>query len=234
MRVNESKKCGIMYNRKLDKRRETMYNTKNYNVEGNELHIGGKLIVEPLAEVKGLKAANVEELTLNSEGTVTDKVNEILIALKDGGLMVGDKWTISALACPFLDAMPTKKTAANSAHATVTVEDNVINIALDCKVADLAIANHGATSGGKHKWLGFGIKTDLNTIKGIKIQNGEDTTELSDNDVAESEVLGLNAGEFVMYIMAELPGYCTGGRTIILSGRGKAATEYTITITETE
>lgn len=206
-----------------------MYNTKNYALDG-ELHIGGKLIIEPDAEVDGLRAPNVEALTSSTTAACKDKINEILSALKNGGSMEPDTWDISTKAVPGGTAqMPTPETIANSAHATVTYEDGVITIALDCEVADLEDADHGATW-GVHKWLGFGIDTGLDSIVGVTYND----TELTQADATEASDLGLSAGDFVLYIKAEDPAYLTDDKTFVLGADAHKPITVAIKITETK
>lgn len=69
-----------------------MYNTKNYTEQGGDItHIGGKLIIEPGAEVTGLPAAgNVPESTATTVAGVKDDLNAVIAALKAAGLMTGE------------------------------------------------------------------------------------------------------------------------------------------------
>ena len=66
-----------------------MYNTKNYTEPGGDItHIGGKLIIEPGAEVVGLPAAgNVPESAATTVAGVKDDLNAVIAALKAAGLM---------------------------------------------------------------------------------------------------------------------------------------------------
>lgn len=62
-----------------------MYNTKNYTSQGgDETHIGGKLIIEPGAEVEGLVTAPAEPIAASTATTVAqlkDDFNALLEAL---------------------------------------------------------------------------------------------------------------------------------------------------------
>ncbi|MDE7233830.1 MAG: Head fiber protein [Ruminiclostridium sp.] len=69
-----------------------MYNAKNYTEHGGDVtHIGGKLIVEPGAEVTGLlttPAENLEECTATTVAGVKDSLNALIGAMKEAGLMI--------------------------------------------------------------------------------------------------------------------------------------------------
>lgn len=161
--------------------------------------------------------------------------NSLLSALKNAGLIAPDEFSsLSVLAVPTPAKMPTAETAANSGHATLTIsDDNVITIALNCEVADLADANHGS-SWGTHKWLGFGVRTGLASIVGIKFTDdtGASAT-LASGDATEASDLGLSAGDFVLYIKAEDPGYLAGNKCFTLEADGFAPVTVSMKITET-
>lgn len=208
-----------------------MYNTKNYSTDGGDtLVIGGKLVVGKGAQVEGMRAANITDSTASSYTELKKDFNDLLTALKDGGLMVGDAWDISAKAVPGGTAqMPTPETISNSAHATVSYADGVITVALNCEVSDLEDADHGETW-GTHKWLGFGIDTGLDSIVGVTYND----TELTQADASEASDLGLSAGDFVLYIKAEDPAYLTGKKSFVLDASGHDPIEISIKITETK
>lgn len=159
--------------------------------------------------------------------------NGLLTALKEAGILAPDEFTVSVLACPTPAAMPTDETAANSGHATVSIEDGVITIALDCEVSDLADANHG-TAWGTHKWLGFGVRTGLGSIVGVKFTDdaGAGAT-LAADDATEATALGLSAGDFVLYIKAEQAEYLTGSKCFTLEAEGFAPVTVSMKVTET-
>ena len=209
-----------------------MYNCKNYSTDGGDtLVIGGKLIIEPEADVEGIggKLAHMDPTDANTVKDLRDYVNELVINMIEHGGMVANTWDISTKAVPGGTAqMPTAETIANSAHATVSYADGVITVALDCEVADLEDADHGETW-GVHKWIGFGVDTGLDTIVGAAY-NG---TELTQADATEASDLGLSAGEFVLYINAEGPAYLTGDKTFVLDAEGYDPIEIAIKITET-
>ena len=211
------------------------YNAKNYTEQGGEVtHIGGKLVFEEGGSIAGFPgAANQEPVTGNQVKDVKDAFNTLLIGLKNAGIMVPDSWNVSVLACPTPAAMPTSETTANSGHATVTIDGTEITITLNCKVSELADANHGETW-GKHKWLGFGVRTGLGSVVGMKFTDdtGASVT-LSSADADEAATLGLNTpGDFVLYIKAEQAEYLTGEKYFTLKADGYAETTFTMKIVE--
>ena len=211
------------------------YNAKNYTEQGGEVtHIGGKLVFEEGGSIAGFPgAANQEPVTGNQVKDVKDAFNALLIGLKNAGIMVPDSWNVSVLACPTPASMPTSETAANSGHATVTIDGTEITITLNCKVSELADANHGETW-GKHKWLGFGVRTGLGSVVGMKFTDdtGASVT-LSSADADEAATLGLTTpGDFVLYIKAEQAGYLTGDKHFTLKADGYAETTFTMKIVE--
>ena len=214
-----------------------MYNSKNYSEQGGDvLHIGGELIFDEGAKFGGGPIPNqaAESPGSDTVAKVRTSLNALLTKLKDAGLMVGDAWSVSVLACPTPAAMPTEETATNSGHATVTIDGTEITITLDCEVKDLAVANHGDTW-GKHKWLGFGVRTGLASVAGVKFTDdtGASAT-LGDSDAAEATALGLSAGDFVLYIKADDPEYLLGAKYFKLWVSSHEETEFRMTIVETE
>ena len=140
-----------------------------------------------------------------------------------------DEESAALLAINFLD-----KHGYPSMQKTYSVRsDDVITIALDCEVADLADATHG-TSWGTHKWLGFGVRTGLSSIVGIKFTDdtGASAT-LASGDATEASDLGLSAGDFVLYIKAEDPAYLAGGKCFTLEADGYEPVTVSMKITET-
>lgn len=211
------------------------YNAKNYFAQGgDELVIGGKLTVKNGAQLTGMVANNQSASTAGSYTALKEDFNDLLIKLKDAGLMTPDAWpnTATVLACPTAAAMPTAETTANSGHATLALANGVITITLDCKVSALANANHGETW-GTHKWLGFGVRTGLAAVPGVVFTDdtGASATLASD-DATEATALGLSAGDFVLYIKAEDPKYLTGDKYFVLSGLGYEKTKFVMKIVE--
>ena len=214
-----------------------MYNAKNYTEQGGDItHIGGKLVFDDGGKFAGGLVPNQQQETPGSDtvAKVRTSLNALIAKLKNAGLMVGDAWSVSVLACPTPAAMPTEETATNSGHATVTIDGTEITITLDCEVKDLAVANHGDTW-GKHKWLGFGVRTGLASVAGVKFTDdtGASAT-LGDGDASEATALGLSAGDFVLYIKADDPEYLLGAKFFKLWASSYEETEFRMTIVETE
>ena len=212
------------------------YNSKNYTEQGGEVtHIGGVLEFGEGASLSGFPGADNQAAGVSAGDTVakvrTD-LNALLIKLKNAGLMTPDKWNVSVLACPTPSAMPTSETASNSGHATVSIDGNAITITLDCEISALATADHGDTW-GKHKWLGFGIRTGLDSIVGIKFTDDTGTsTSLTSGDVTEATSLGLSSGDFVLYIKAEDVKYLKAEKSFTLWVDGFSKTTFTMQIVE--
>lgn len=212
------------------------YNAKNYTEQGGEVtHIGGVLEFGEGASLSGFPGAeNIKPKTTNTAADIRADLNALIVKLKNAGLVVPDAWSASVLACPTPASMPTSETAANSGHATVAIDGTAITITLDCEVKDLAVADHGSTW-GKHKWLGFGVRTGLGSIEGVKFTDdtGAEATLASD-DATEATALGLSAGDFVLYIKAEDAKYLSGEKSFTLWADSYAKTEFTMQIVETK
>ena len=210
------------------------YNVKNYTEQGGDVtHIGGQLVFDEGAGITGFPgAANLKPKATDTAADIREDLNNLITALKNAGIMVPDAWNLSVLACPTPAAMPTSETATNSGHATVTFNGTEITVALNCKVSDLADANHGETW-GTHKWLGFGVRTGLASVVGVKFTDDTGAEAvLASADAEEASALGLSAGDFVLYIKAEQAGYLTGDKHFTLWGDGYAKTTFTLRITE--
>lgn len=213
-----------------------MYSAKNYTEQGGErTHIGGELIFDDGGKVKNFPGAvNQAASTATTAAEITEDFNALLRKLKNAGIVEPDAWTVSVLACPTPASMPTAETTANSGHATVSIDGTVITVALDCKASELATANHGETW-GTHKWLGFGVRTGLDSVVGVKFTDDTGATAtLAAADAVEASALGLSAGDFVLYIKAEDPAYLTGKKSFTLWADGYAETAFALNITETE
>lgn len=207
---------------------------KNYRTDGGATTvIGGKLVFAEGAGLSGFPGAeNLVPSDSTDAASVRQDVNELIMKLKNAGLMVPDEWGLSVLACPTPAAMPTAETAENSGHSTVSIDGTLITVTLDCKVSDLADANHGETW-GEHKWLGFGVSTGLDSLAGIRFTDDTGATaELTEADEDEAEALGLSAGEFVLYIKAEDEAYLAGEKGFALWADGYAETVYRMQIVE--
>jgi len=211
------------------------YNTKNYTEQGGDVtHIGGVLEFGEGASLSGFPGAeNLKPKTTNTAGDIRSDLNALIVKMKNAGLMTPDAWNVSVLACPTSGSMPTSETASNSGHATVTIDGTAIKITLDCEVKDLAVADHGETW-GKHKWLGFGVRTGLGSVVGVKFTDdtGASAT-LASGDADEATTLGLSAGDFVLYIKAEDAKYLTAEKSFVLWADGYAETTFTMQVVET-
>ena len=210
------------------------YNTKNYTEQGGDVtHIGGKLVFDEGGSIAGFPGAeNFVPKNTNTGADIRSDLNTLIKKLKDAGIMIPDEWNVSVLACPTPASMPTSETAANSGHATVTIDGTEITITLNCKVSELANANHGETW-GTHKWLGFGVRTGLGSVVGVKFTDHTGASAmLSAYDATEATALGLSAGDFVLYIKAEQAEYLTGEKYFTLKADGYAETTFTMKIVE--
>ena len=210
------------------------YNAKNYTEQGGEVtHIGGKLVFDEGGSIAGFPGAeNFVPKTTNTGADIRSDLNTLIKKLKDAGIMIPDEWNVSVLACPTPASMPTSETAANSGHATVTIDGTEITITLNCKVSELANANHGETW-GTHKWLGFGVRTGLGSVVGVKFTDDTGASAmLSADDATEATALGLSAGDFVLYIKAEQAEYLAGEKYFTLKADGYAETTFTMKIVE--
>ena len=210
------------------------YNTKNYTEQGGDVtHIGGKLVFDEGGSIAGFPGAeNFVPKTTNTGADIRSDLNTLIKKLKDAGIMIPDEWNVSVLACPTPASMPTSETAANSGHATVTIDGTEITITLNCKVSELANANHGETW-GTHKWLGFGVRTGLGSVVGVKFTDDTGASAmLSADDATEATALGLSAGDFVLYIKAEQAEYLAGEKYFTLKADGYAETTFMMKIVE--
>ena len=197
------------------------YNTKNYSTDGGDtLVIGGTLRLDG-GRLDGFP--RVKNLATNS-GTI----KQLIAALKESGLMVGDAFTLGVASC----TPPIAETAANSAAATVTYDDGVITVSVE-SVDDLEDADHGETW-GVHKWICFGVSTGLSSLVGLKFNDHTAVVTLTADDVSEAQSVGLNTdGQFVLYIKAEEI-LAAGTKSFILSFEGYEDTEVTIRVVEAE
>ena len=208
--------------------------TKNYNTDsGDRTVIGGVLEFAEGAQVRGFPgASNMTPKTTNTATDIRNDINTLIKNLKNAGVMIPDAWNLSVLAVPTPASMPTAETAANSGHATVAIDGTEIVITLDCKVADLVNADHGETW-GSHKWLGFGVRTGLASVEGVKFTDDTGVTAtLGTADATEAGALGLSAGDFVLYIKAEQEEYLTGQKQFTLWADSYAETTFTMKIVE--
>ena len=214
------------------------YNTRNYTEQGGEKTvIGGALEFGSNAKISGGIIDNVADET----GTATQNkavLKDLLLALKKSGLMVGDDWTPSIPSGITYSNMATAGTAANSNKVTVTLDDDVITVAVGGKIEDeLDEVDHGSTW-GKHYWLGFGIRTGFATDAGVTFTQTAGSANptvatLTDADDAEAYSVGLaSAGDIILYIKAEV--VRDNCFEFELSKDGYKTKKYSVVIDETE
>lgn len=198
------------------------YNTKNYTEQGGEVtHIGGKLIFEKGAQVEGAfaPAENQAASTATQVSGLKSDFNDLLMKLKEAGLMASDSWNLSVRLAP---ALTDTVAAANNAKSTVAIADGVITVTAD--VAELEESEIAEESQDAHKWLGLGIGTGLSDLTLAKY-NGEPLTE---EDATKAASVGLNQpGEFLLYIRAEE----IAEKPVIITLKADGYSEASITIT---
>ena len=209
------------------------YSAENYQEPGGEVfHVGGTLRFGDGAKVVNFPgAANVADTTGNASANAA-VIKAMLLALKNAGIMEGDAWNVSVKdkSTVTWKSLPTAETASNTAHATVTLSGTKITITLDCKVSELEDADHGS-SWGVHKWLCFGVNTGLNaSVEGVTFTDKGGTITLTAADDSEASDVGLETGDFVLYIKAE--NILAYGGAFVLAGKGFEPTEYTMKIVE--
>ena len=174
------------------------YNTKNYTEQGGEVtHIGGKLIFDKDAKIEGAfaPAENQAASTATQVSGLKSDFNDLLMKLKEAGLMTPDTWNLSARLAP---ALTDTAAAANNAKSSVALADGVITVTAN--IEELEESEIAAESQDAHKWLGLGIGTGLSDLTLAKY-NGEPLTE---EDATKAASVGLNQpGEFLLYVCAE-------------------------------
>lgn len=189
-------------------------------------------ITEAINTKFGVAGANIAEaLSQVAGGIPTDNIADAVAKLNSVGFA---SFTLDAVAAGTPAAMPTAETAYNSELATVAYANGVITITLSGEVKDLEDANHGSTW-GTHKWLGFGVDTGLETIKGVQfVDDTGASATLGDGDISEATTLGLSAGEFILYIKAEDPKYLEGKKYFTLNLPGYKSATVAMKIVETK
>lgn len=208
------------------------YNAKNYTEQGGAVtHVDGTLSFGDNAKIKNFPGGvNVPDTTGNAQANAA-VIKALLISLKDAGVIEGDAWNVS-ISDKTPTGLPTPETTFNTGKATVTIDGTDITITLSCKVSELKDADHGETW-GVHKWLGFGVDTGLGEagVAGVVFDDGTQAVTLTTADDDEANDLGLDKGDFILYIKAENV-FANGGQSFTLSGLGKEPTAYTMTIVE--
>lgn len=193
-----------------------MYNTKNYTEQGGDVtHIGGKLVFDEGAEgVMPNQAAS----TGTSGTNAIAAINDLLIKLKNAGLMTADEWAAPTVTKDINDTVAghADRQANTNDISSVAVANGVITITLSKKVSALKDFD-GGNGWGVHKWLGIGVRPWTNAITGLYYNGAQLTAE----DVTEAQSVGLNdAGYFVRWVAADL----------VLAGNNKEKSKDTFTI----
>lgn len=193
-----------------------MYNTKNYTEQGGDVtHIGGKLVFDEGAE--GVMP-NQAAATGTSGTDAIAAVNNLLVKLKNAGLMTADEWAAPTVTKEINDTVAghANRQANTNDISSVAVSGNVITITLSKKVSALKDFN-GGNGWGVHKWLGIGVRPWTNAITDLYYNGAKLTAE----DVAEAQSVGLNdTGYFVRWVAADL----------VLAGNNKEKSKDTFTI----
>lgn len=193
-----------------------MYNTKNYTEQGGDVtHIGGKLVFDEGAE--GVMP-NQAAATGTSGTDAIAAVNNLLVKLKNAGLMTADEWAAPTVTKDINDTVAghADRQANTNDISSVAVANGVITITLSKKVSALKDFD-GGNGWGVHKWLGIGVRPWTNAITGLYYNGAQLTAE----DVTEAQSVGLNdAGYFVRWVAADL----------VLAGNNKEKSKDTFTI----
>lgn len=192
------------------------YNTKNYTEQGGDVtHIGGKLVFDEGAE--GVMP-NQATATGTSGTDAIAAVNNLLVKLKNAGLMTADEWAAPTVTKEINDTVAghANRQANTNDISSVAVSGNVITITLSKKVSALKDFD-GGNGWGVHKWLGIGVRPWTEAITGLYYNGAKLTAE----DVTEAQSVGLNdAGYFVRWVAADL----------VLAGNNKEKSKDTFTI----
>jgi hypothetical protein len=173
------------------------YNTKNYTEQGGEKTvIGGALEIKEGASVMGLPSATNQAVsTATTVSGIKDDFNDLLLKLKDAGLMTPDAWNVSVAKIP----APTEEDLVSnqSKVSGITIEDNVITVAVP--VSELISFPSSNPAQGTHKWIGMLIATGLPDITAVKY-NG---SQLTAADATEATAVGGSAGDIVMWLKCD-------------------------------
>ena len=205
-----------------------MYNAKNYKPDPDTIVIGGKVVFEEGVKVEGAiaPAANL------ASGTAT--VAQVVTALKNAGLMVGDAFALT------YSQVTTDTGHANRMYNTGKISsveiDNdahTIKITLSKKVSELKDFD-GGNGWGVHKWLGIGLVSGINyPTATLKYNDAALTAE----DASEASGCGCEGtGVFVRWVAADLVLIGAEGSksksTFTLWADGYAKTAYKLIIVE--
>ena len=169
---------------------------KNYFTDGgNKLVIGGEMEFE-----RGSAGVIPNVATPASDANATavrTSLRNLIIAMKDGGLIAGDTFSMTYGA---VTSDNEEDRAYNTGKiSSVAIENDVITITLSEKVS--ALKDFDARNGwGVHKWLGIGISAGVSPITDL-YYNG---SVLTADDVTEATNMGLSTGYFVRWVAADL------------------------------
>ena len=205
------------------------YTSKNYFEQGGEVfHVGGKVVFDD-GLLENMSTADVDS---DSTAKVRATLNELITALKDCGLMVGDDMSLTVTGSVNDSVAGHADRQSNTSKiSSVAESDGVITITLSEKVSALKDFD-GGNGWGVHKWLGIGVSAGVSPITGLKY-NGQ---ALTAEDVSEATTCGLSAGYFVRWVAADLvlagDNSCRSQDHFTLSASGYKDTTYKLRIVE--
>lgn len=183
-----------------------MSNVKNYTEQGGEItHIGGVLQFDEGGSFGGAGILPNQEhgsVTSDSVAKVRSSLNDLIIKLKNAGLMAGDEWPSLTVTKEINDTVAGHANRQDNTEqiASVSEADGVITITLSKKVSELKDFD-GGNGWGIHKWLGIGVRPLTTAITGVKYNGAALTAE----DVTEATGVGLSdTGYFVRWVAADL------------------------------
>lgn len=206
-----------------------MNNCKNYRTDGGDTTvIGGKVVFEEGSKIEGAIAPAVNL----PSGTATTA--QIVTALKNAGLMVGDAFALTYSAVT-QDPGHENRMFNTGKISAVTIDNDAhtITITLSSKVSALKDFD-GGHGWGVHKWLGIGLVSGINYPTAVLKYNG---VALTADDASEASTVGCTGtGVFVRWVAADLvlnniEGEKSKG-TFTLWADGYAKTAYKLIIVE--
>ena len=210
------------------------YNAKNYTEQGGETtHIGGSLVFDEGGVVKGGFVPNIATENPGSDSTskVRKSLNDLITALKDGGVIVADALNLAYAPVTDTVAGHADRQYNTDKISSVSIDGNVITITLSAKVSALKDFD-GGHGWGVHKWLGIGLGAGLGAITNLKY-NG---ASLGAEDVEEATTCSLSEGYFVRWVASDLVLAGDNSQKSVdnfkLWSSGYAETEYKLVIVE--
>lgn len=210
---------------------------KNYNTDGgNKTVIGGILEFGKDAEFKGAfpGAPNQAASTAANATALKNDFNDLLIKLKNAGLMAGDAFALTYSAVTTDTGHDDRMYNTGKISSVAIDEDeHTITITLSAKVADLKDFD-GLHGWGVHKWLGIGLVSGIDYPTKTLKYNG---AALTADDASEASGCGCTGtGVFVRWVAADL--VLAGDNSekskdsFTLWADGYAETTYTLKIVE--